>query len=57
MSISEHGFNPLPHAPNTTKTVEVLQTQEIIYDSKNSLDNIEKEAKKSQLKKRAKKSH
>ena len=46
MSISEHGFNPLPHAPNTTKTVEVLQTQEIIYDSKNSLDNIEKEAKK-----------
>ena len=46
MSISEHGFNPLPHAPNTTKTVEVLQTQEIIYDSKNSLDNIEKETKK-----------
>ena len=39
MSISEHGFNPLPHAPNTTKTVEVLQPQEIIYD-------INKEAKK-----------
>ena len=33
MSISEHGFNPLPPAPNTTKVVEVLQTNEIIYDN------------------------
>jgi len=55
MSISEHGFNPLPHAPNTTKTVEVLQTQEIIYDSKNSLENIQKDAKK-QIKTKQKKS-
>ena len=46
MSISEHGFNPLPPAPNTTKVVEVLQTHEIIYDSKNSMENIDKDGKK-----------
>jgi amino acid permease len=46
MSMSDHEFRPLPHAPNTTKVVEVLQTQEIIYDSKNSEIDINKKEKK-----------
>lgn len=46
MSISDHEFRPLPHAPNTTKVVEVLQTQEIIYDSKNSEIDINKKEKR-----------